>query len=221
MGATRVWLIRHGESESNAGLPGSGPSDTPLTRLGLQQAEQVAEAFPEPPALIVTSPFLRAWQTAQPTIARFPAAAVQEWPVQEFTYLGDLHGQATTGRQREPYARAYWEQLDPRLVNGDAESFADLIDRVRECLDRLDRHSSAFIAVFTHGTFTRALLWSLATGTTDLSSESMRHFRAFAETFLIPNGCIVELQFPGPRVVAGSTAHLWAPTSATAADHAS
>jgi broad specificity phosphatase PhoE len=219
MGAARVWLIRHGESESNAGLPGNGPADTPLTPLGLQQAEQVAEAFPEPPALIVTSPYLRAWRTAQPTIARFPAAAVQEWPVQEFTYLGDLHGNATTGRQREPYSRAYWERSDPHLVNGGAESFTDLIDRVRECLDRLDRHSPAFIAVFTHGTFTRALLWSLQTGTTALTSETMRQFRAFADTCLMPNGCIVELQFPGPRVLAGSTSHLLA--SATPADRAS
>ena len=56
----RVWLIRHGQSESNAGLPTNGPAASPLTELGHRQAERVAEQFTGPPALIVSSPFLRA-----------------------------------------------------------------------------------------------------------------------------------------------------------------
>jgi hypothetical protein len=74
---------------------------------GHRQAGQVARAIADVPALIVTSPYLRACQTAQPTISRFPAAECQQWPVHEFTYLGDLHGRASTAREREPYARAH------------------------------------------------------------------------------------------------------------------
>jgi probable phosphoglycerate mutase len=69
----RVWLIRHGQSESNAGLPTNGPAVTPLTAIGREQAERVAGAFTEPPALIVASPFIRARQTAEPTRRCFPA----------------------------------------------------------------------------------------------------------------------------------------------------
>ncbi|WP_037070157.1 histidine phosphatase family protein [Pseudonocardia acaciae] len=215
MAAARAWLIRHGESESNAGLPGRGPAETPLTRLGFRQSELVARAVPEPPALIVTSPFVRARQTAHPTIARFPDSAVQEWPVQEFTYLGHLHGEVSTDRQRAPYARAYWQRADPHAVTGDAESFADLIGRTADCLGRLERQTDGLVTVFTHGTFIRALLWSLLSRTTIMTGEAMSRFRAFADTCVMPNGSIVELRFPGPRVLAGSTAHLLEATAET------
>ena len=88
----RVWLIRHGQSESNAGLPSLDWRNIPLTELGRRQAERVAEVFADPPRLIVTSPYLRARQTAQPTIDRYPEAAFEEWPVQEFSYLGPSGG---------------------------------------------------------------------------------------------------------------------------------
>jgi 2,3-bisphosphoglycerate-dependent phosphoglycerate mutase len=73
----RAWLIRHGQSETNAGGPSSDPAAVPLTPLGRWQAEQVAAAFAGAPALIVTSPYLRARQTVEPTISRFPAVAGQ------------------------------------------------------------------------------------------------------------------------------------------------
>jgi hypothetical protein len=98
----RVFLIRHGESESNAGFPSDDPESIPLTTLGHRQAEQIARVFSELPALIVTSPYLRARQTAQPTISRFPSVLCLEWPIQEFTYLGDLHGHPTTAQDRHP-----------------------------------------------------------------------------------------------------------------------
>jgi 2,3-bisphosphoglycerate-dependent phosphoglycerate mutase len=41
----RVWLIRHGQSESNAGLPSREPGASVLTPLGHWQAEQVAAGF--------------------------------------------------------------------------------------------------------------------------------------------------------------------------------
>ena len=77
----------------------------------------------------MTSPYLRARQTAQPTISRFPAVAGQEWPVQEFTYLTVLNGRASTAAERRPYARAYWDQADPDHAGPGAESFAGLIRR--------------------------------------------------------------------------------------------
>jgi 2,3-bisphosphoglycerate-dependent phosphoglycerate mutase len=212
MAASRAWLIRHGQSEANAGRPGTGPGDSPLTPLGLQQAERVALAIPDAPALIVTSPFVRARATAERTIARFPTSPVQEWPVQEFAYLGQFHGRVTTSPQREQHVRAYWERADPHLVNGDAESFAHLIDRIEECLSRLDQQDGGLVVVFTHGMFTMALLWWLLTGRGEVTGDAMRRFRVFADTCRIPNGCIVELRYPGPSALAGSTAHLLAPT---------
>lgn len=41
----RVFLIRHGESESNAGLPSADPGSAPLTKDGHRQARQVARVL--------------------------------------------------------------------------------------------------------------------------------------------------------------------------------
>ena len=50
--AIRVFLIRHGESESNAGLASATPDSAALTARGRWQAEQVARVIADDPALI-------------------------------------------------------------------------------------------------------------------------------------------------------------------------
>jgi broad specificity phosphatase PhoE len=207
----RVFLIRHGESESNAGLPSADPGSAPLTPDGHRQATQVAQVLADVPALIVTSPYLRARQTARPMISRYPAAARQEWPVQEFTYLGELHGRATTAREREPYARAYWDRADPDAASHGAESFAGLLGRVTDFLSRLSAQESGPAVVFTHGLFMRAVAWSLLAGVTAPDEGQMRSFRRFADRFLVPNAGIMELRRAGNGDIAllgGPTTHL-------------
>ena len=98
----RVFLIRHGESESNAGLASAGPGSAPLTADGHQQAEQIARVLADVPALIVTSPYLRARQTAQPTIRRFPASRV---PAMARPGV-HLHRRPARARQHRPRTRA-------------------------------------------------------------------------------------------------------------------
>ena len=84
----KVVLIHHGESVANAGFPTSDPASIPLTEDGRLQAEQIAEKMTIVPDLIIVSPYLRARQTAEPVIKRFPQAKVECWPeVREFTYL--------------------------------------------------------------------------------------------------------------------------------------
>ena len=207
----RVFLFRHGESESNAGLPSAGPGSAPLTAAGHLQAGQIARVLADVPALIVTSPYLRARQTAEPTISRFPAAECQQWPVQEFTYLGDLHGRGSTPREREPYARAYWDRADPHAASPGAESFAGLLGRTADFLGRLGEQESGPVVVFTHGLFMRAVAWSLLTGITAPNQDQMRGFRSFANRYLIPNAGVVELRHAGsgaPALLGGSTIHL-------------
>ncbi|MFC9977698.1 histidine phosphatase family protein [Spirillospora sp. NPDC127200] len=213
MTGARVWLIRHGQSESNAGLPTNGPGAAPLTAQGRAEAEGVAEAFTGPPALIVSSDFARARETALPARRRFPDVPYEEWPVQEFTYLGRLHGPGTTNAQRRPYAEAYWDRSDPRYVAGeDGESFQGLIDRSRELLARLAAvPDPGPVAVFTHGLFMRAVAWSLATGVTEPGPEDMRAFRRFMDVFRTPNCSVIELRPHGPdlfQVMLGSAGHL-------------
>ncbi|ROO90562.1 broad specificity phosphatase PhoE [Actinocorallia herbida] len=213
--ARRVWLIRHGESESNAGLPTNGPGAAPLTPLGREQAALAAAAFAEPPELIVSSTFVRARQTAEDTVARFPATPYEEWPVQEFTYLGRLHAPRTTNAQRQPDITAYWERMDPEYRHGgDGESYVALIARVHALLDRLAAlPGDGLVAVFTHGLFMKAVIWTLAMGREAAPDVAqMRAFRRFVGSCDVPNCSITELWRPhGPygfRLVGGGTTHL-------------
>jgi probable phosphoglycerate mutase len=208
----RVWLIRHGQSESNAGLSSADWRGIPITGLGHQQAERIAGAFADSPKLIVSSPYLRAQQTAQPAIAQYPGVACEEWPVQEFSYLRTLDGRATTSHERAPEVRAYWEQADPQHAEPGAESFAGLLGRVTSFLGRLGAQQAGPVAVFTHGIFMRAVAWHLLTGVADPGPEDMRQFRRFTSLYPVPNGGVLELRYyPGesaPSLIGGTTLHL-------------
>jgi broad specificity phosphatase PhoE len=191
-----VWFIRHGESEGNVGLATMASSLIQLTPGGIKQAEQIALAVPEAPSLIVTSPYLRAKQTAQPTLLRFPDARHEEWPVHEFTFLSSLRYRNTTVEDRRPWATAFWERCDPFYVDGEgAESFASLMQRIQQFLDRLQHSKEEFVAVFSHEEFIRAVALSLLTGSVDNCLESMKQFRNFRKLFFIPNGAIWKVLF--------------------------
>lgn len=164
MTPAEAWFIRHAESASNAGLPTAAPGDTPLTAAGQAAAQAYAASFPAAPDRIVASPFLRSRQSAAPLAGRFPAAPLEIWPVQEFTYLGPEHWAGTTAAERMPANEAYWRRGDPRAVDGPgAESFAGLLDRLASALERL-APLPGLSAVFTHGNAMRGLLCLLLLG---------------------------------------------------------
>jgi broad specificity phosphatase PhoE len=189
-----VWLIRHGESEANAGLPTVDPSITPITEKGERQAQQVAQAFTQSPDLIVTSPYHRTGQTAKPTRARFPTVPHAEWPVQEFTYLAPARYRGSTIEHRLPLSDAYWQRNDPLHLDGEgAESFADLLTRVEIVQTKLIQLEESFVAIFSHGRFIRALVWAVLTRSTMANAKRMRQFQSLITAFSVPNCSILKL----------------------------
>ncbi len=155
----RAVFIRHGQSTGNAGIPANDLSLLELTELGRQQAREVASSWTERPTLIVTSPYLRTAQTAAPTIARFPDAPVETWPIQEFTYLDTERWNGTLSSVRKPFIEAYWKRADPKHVDGPgAESFSTLLCRAEATLDRLNASpDDSIVYVFSHGQFIQAV----------------------------------------------------------------
>jgi phosphohistidine phosphatase SixA len=71
----KLFIVRHGEASA-----ASGTGDEPgLTATGLEQAKLAGQLlFAEDPGLLLHSPKLRAWQTAQQLLDLCPAAACQE-----------------------------------------------------------------------------------------------------------------------------------------------
>lgn len=186
----RVWLIRHGQSISNANLPTTHPAESELTEQGEAESQQIVGAIPEKPDLIVVSPFLRARQTAVPTIEHFEPVPVEEWPVHEFTYLDPSRYQGTTGEERRPWALTYWKKNDPLHKDQEGESFAEMFERIQDTLARLREQTADFIILFGHGLFLRALLWSALTGTTEATPRTMERYSHFVRAVHFPNAAI-------------------------------
>lgn len=156
---TRINFFRHGESISNAGAATSDPASIPLTERGHNQAERIAQSYEARPTLIVVSSYQRTWQTAAPLIVRFPEVPVEEWPVQEFTYLEPSRCVGTTGAERRAWVEHYWNSCSAEYRDGPgAESFMDLLRRVRETRSRFETlPTGSQVAFFTHGQFLQAL----------------------------------------------------------------
>jgi 2,3-bisphosphoglycerate-dependent phosphoglycerate mutase len=205
-------MIRHGQSTGNAGRETTDPEMIPLSPTGERQALHVPGALDHGPDLVLTSPFLRARQTAQATLDRFPSVRLEEWPIQEFSYLGHLHGCATTAAQRRPLVDAYWSAADPsRRDDEKSESFLDVHARAYRFLTRLSERDVGSLAAFTHGLFMRIVLWVILTGETSPSTDSMRRFHRFRTTYAILNCSIIELTLHperGHRVLGATTGHL-------------
>ena len=90
-----------------------GSANPPLTEKGEAQAVKVVPAIPRKPDAILLSSYLRARQTAQPTLEHFAPVATEEWPIHEFTYLSDNKYIGKRMEDRMPFARDYWQAENP------------------------------------------------------------------------------------------------------------
>lgn len=193
-----IFLIRHGESKANAGLPSTDPGSVGLTLLGHKQARCIAEYLKFYPLdLIITSPYLRAKETAEPTSSMplFSSVTKEEWNVEEFTYLSSLHQRQSTSEQRRPFVNAYWKQCQPLSVDGiGSKSFAQFIDRVESFIMRLQNTIYDTIAVFSHEQFINAVLWLIKCGAVEVSSQTMQEYSDFHKQNSLLNGTIVQLK---------------------------
>ena len=126
------------------------------------------------PDLIVVSPFIRTRQTAQSLIDLYPNVPVEEWPVQEFTYLDSARCVGMTAKQRTPLVREYWDCDDPEFVDGDsAESFIQFSGRVESFLERC-KGCEGRTYVFSHTLFMQAVRMLMADPTDSLGMKEFR-----------------------------------------------
>lgn len=187
---TKILLVRHGQSVANAGGIPPDHITNPLTDLGLAQATAFAEAVSCAPTLFLVSPFLRARQTSEPLLQRFPNVPVHEWPIHEFTFLQPGRHNGTSEEQQMPHILAYWRRADPAHLDGPgAESFTSFLDRARDAIQRLISIASeapgGCVVLFTHGLLMQAfrllLLFPHATDAELMANFQRFHFAHFIE----------------------------------------
>lgn len=191
----RLYLVRHGESASNAGLVTESPVSNPITGLGEEQAKRFATTWGVKPDLVVTSPFVRTKQTAAPLRALHPDIPHEEWPVEEFTQLSPDKYHGTTHKDRMPKVIEYWARADPNFCDGPgAESFITLTQRITKLFESAAARDEDDVAVFTHGTFMQAALFSTLVGR-PRTSEEMTTFYQFSKGFPIPNLGVMSFRY--------------------------
>src|SRR3984893_6306996 len=199
--ATRILLVRHGQSVTNAGGRAADQVSNPLTELGREKSRDLAERLDCKPTLLVTSPFLRAQQTSEPLRQRFPDVPVEKWPIQEFSFLNPALHRGTSEVDRESHVIAYWQREDPAYIDGpEAEAFPLLLDRSREAIRRLvSSNPGGCVVIFTHGFFMQAFrLVLLFPNATD--AELMANFRRFHFVNLIQNTDSLEFQIHDGKI---------------------
>ncbi|RMG00112.1 MAG: histidine phosphatase family protein [Acidobacteria bacterium] len=152
MKSTKLFLIRHGQSEKNAERRFGGHSATPLSPLGRKQALATARAlYKERIDVIFSSDLLRAVQTAEP-LSDLINIPVNEKVAFRERDVGVLEG-LTFEEASVKYPRDYQALMsrDFKYVITNGESYAQLLKRVRDELEKiLNEYEGKNIAIFSH-----------------------------------------------------------------------
>lgn len=149
---TRLFLIRHGQSAGNAEGRFGGHGPTPLSDLGVQQAELTARSLAkEGVSAIYSSDLLRAVQTAAPLgqlldLPVVPSAAFRE------RHVGVLEG-LTFDESKAEFPKDYYALINRNIhhVITEGESYRHLLRRITgELREILRRHTGERIAIYSH-----------------------------------------------------------------------
>jgi probable phosphoglycerate mutase len=147
---TRLWLVRHGETDWSAAGQHTGRTDVPLNATGREQAERVGRGLASLQmdfAAAYCSPLSRARETAK--LAGFPDATPMDDLV-EWDY-GEFEGRRTVDIRHEEN-EPHWFIWNADIREGEStEAVGERADQAREALLRHDGE----VIVFAHGHFLR------------------------------------------------------------------
>jgi probable phosphoglycerate mutase len=152
-------LLRHGQTPMSVEKRYAGRSDVPLTDAGLRQAAGAAKRLASAGlGVIMTSPLLRAVQTAQEVAAVTGAAVVTDDGFRE-TDFGAWEGLTFAEvRERWPAEVSAW-LADPEVAPPGGESLAEVSARVTAALHRvLAARAGQTVLIVSHVTPIKTLV---------------------------------------------------------------
>jgi len=151
--ATRLLVIRHGETAWNRATRIQGHTDIPLSPLGLAQAERLAEALAdEPLAAVYASDLSRARQTAEALASAHGLAVQFDAGLRERAF-GRFEGLSWDEiAQAHPEDSARWRRREPDFAVGGGESLNTFSARCLAAARRVvAAHPGENIALVAHG----------------------------------------------------------------------
>ena len=147
-----ILLVRHGETDGNAGRVLQRP-DVPLNERGIHQAERVARRLAADGFVhILCSDLLRARMTAAP-LAVLSGIKIEENSLLQERNFGDLRGM--------PYAELPEDPFGPNFAPPNGEDWPTFHARVAEAFSLIvsrRRGANGTLVVMTHGLVLRALV---------------------------------------------------------------
>jgi 2,3-bisphosphoglycerate-dependent phosphoglycerate mutase len=154
-------FLRHGESIGNAEERFQGQSDYPLTEAGRQQAQQLAARWAMDGVdldLVVTSPLVRAWETAN-IIADALRIPVEVDPIWMERNAGEIAG-LTRQETQEKFPDA--ELRTPYDAFGDSgEGDWELFLRAGTAVHQLLKRPPARYLIVTHGGLLNKVMYAV------------------------------------------------------------
>jgi broad specificity phosphatase PhoE len=149
---TKLFLIRHGQSAGNAEGRFGGHGPTPLSDLGVEQAEKTAKLLAsEGIDVIYSSDLPRAIQTATPLAVKLHLE-IKATPAFRERHVGVLEG-LTFDESKERYPDDYYALVNRKVqhVISGGESYRQLLKRTSNTLRNILRdHRGQRIAIFSH-----------------------------------------------------------------------
>ncbi len=153
--STRLWLIRHGETDWNAAQRIQGRTDIPLNAAGERQAECVAEFLSAQTIhAVYSSDLSRAIQTATPLSKKLglEVRQVSAFAERDFGIFQGLTSDEIAKAHPADYDR--WQSREPSFAPAGGESLLLFRARVEAALESLvQQHLGESVAVVTHGGF--------------------------------------------------------------------
>ena len=152
MPITRLCLVRHGQSDGNATGRFGGHSPTPLSALGVEQAEITARTLAtERINVIYSSDLYRAVQTAAPLAELLDLPIIENSAFRE-RKVGVLEGK-TFDESRVEHPKDYYALINRNIhhVITEGESYRQLLKRATKALHEVLRtHQGENIVIFSH-----------------------------------------------------------------------
>ena len=188
----KIYLIRHAQSESNAGQAVRPNHAINLTDVGKTQAQALADwltdHISEPVTEIFVSQYLRTQQTAQPYLqsTKRTATVIDELHFLDFDTIKDL-----SFDDIRVIADDFWQQHSAHRASELTDSFEHFVARVQKVRAYFDALPDGTYLVFTHGMWIGMLIWQMLLGDSP-RLYNMKKFREF-ELATRPKNCEVLL----------------------------
>lgn len=155
----RIYLVRHGQSLHNAARKHQQPQ-VKLSKKGLKQSQALGQRFKNIPLeVIISSPQLRARETAECISKAINKKIVFSSLLEELRWPSELEGVD----HDSPTTDIIFKLLDQNILDqdwhfSDEENIFDLKKRALKCLKFLQSKTEENILVVSHGNFLKMLV---------------------------------------------------------------